>query len=329
MLFVNENFWRKKEVMHQLNIQTDNSTSLCYEYRKRSWVYYLFAWAVGYWAAIKILLFGVITKKNLFELRDHIEKINSLFDYSDQLKIIRKGAASWRALDVLYNYNRDYAGKDIWLKRIESQYWIGGAHNSQAIRNRLKLSKFELKKSISKYLPQETEIRIFSIASGSAQAVVEALSELIMEVGNFNFKVMLLDNDQTAIDASKKLAERAGMAARFTFVRGKTDQVQALMLAFQPQIVEMIGFLDYRPKVKAIELVRRIKNLLPTGGVFLTCNIRKNLEKPLVDFCLMWPMIYRSPVEFAEIFLKAGYPASSFRIVYEPFMIHGLAICEN
>jgi len=90
----------------------------------------------------------------------------------------------------------------------------------------------------------------------------------------------------------------------------------------------MVGFLDYRPRDKAIVLVSRIKKLLPQGGIFLTCNIRTNPERPLVDYCLMWPMIYRNPKQFAEILIEAGFNPQSVRIIYEPFKIHGLAICQ-
>jgi len=90
----------------------------------------------------------------------------------------------------------------------------------------------------------------------------------------------------------------------------------------------MVGFLDYRPRDKAIVLVSRIKKLLPQGGIFLTCNIQTNPERPLVDYCLMWPMIYRNPKQFAEILIEAGFNPQSVRIIYEPFKIHGLAICQ-
>ncbi len=309
-----------------LEIVVDNPERLGYEFERRSWLYFILAWLIGFSAAIKILIYRMLTGKNMQELRFTIPRLNFWFDHSDQLKNIRRGAASWRALDILYNYFSKYQGVDGFKSR-ESDFWIGGAHNSQAIRNRLKLTKDELKKAIRKFI-NEPEIRIFSIASGSAQAVVESLQELDGEV-KLNFKVVLLDVDQTAIDASRILVEKAGMLDRFFFLKANTKAVEKVMKQFQPHIVEMVGFLDYRPREKAIGLVARIRHLLPSGGLFLTCNIRNNLEKPLVSYCLMWPMIYRSPYQFAEIMIEAGFDPCAVRIIYEPFEIHGLAICQT
>jgi len=308
-----------------LEITVDKPDRLEYEFERRPWPYFILAWLIGFWAAFKILAYRLLTWKNLQELRFVIPHLNFWFDYSDQLKAVRKGAASWRALDILYNYFSKFQGQDGFKSR-ESDFWIGGAYNSQAIRNRLKLTKDEIKKAVRRFV-NEPEVRIFSIASGSAQAVVESLQELGREI-SFGFKVVLLDVDQTAIDASKALVERAGMLDRFIFLRTSTSAVEEVMTKFKPQIVEMVGFLDYRPRDKAIELVARIKKLLPNGGVFLTCNIRNNPERPLVDYCLMWRMIYRNPKKFAEIMIEAGYNPRCVRIVYEPFKIHGLAICQ-
>ena len=308
-----------------LEIIVDKPERLGYEFKLRPWPYFILAWIIGFWAALKIVVYRLATRKNLQELRFVIPRLNFWFDYSDQLKAIRKGAASWRALDILYNYFSKYQGVN-GLRSRESDFWIGGAYNSQAIRNRLKLAKDELKKAIRRFI-NEPEIRIFSIASGSAQEVVESLQELNGEA-KLNFKVVLLDVDQTAIDDSKALVENAGMLDKFVFLKANTRAVEEVMAKFQPHIVEMVGFLDYRPRDKAIALVARIRKLLPQGGIFLTCNIRNNPERPLVDYCLMWRMIYRNPKKFAEIIIEAGYNPCCVRIVYEPFKIHGLAVCQ-
>jgi hypothetical protein len=123
------------------------------------------------------------------------------------------------------------------------------------------------------------------------------------------------------------LVEKVGMLDEFIFLKASTRAIEEVMTKFRPHIVEMVGFLDYRPRDKAIALVERIRKLL-NGGVFLTCNIRNNLERPLVDYCLMWKMVYRNPYEFSEIMIEAGFNPRSVRVVYEPFKIHGLAICQ-
>jgi len=99
--------------------------------------------------------------------------------------------------------------------------------------------------------------------------------------------------------------------------------------AFKPHIIEMVGFLDYRPRNKAIGLIKRIRACLPDGGAFLTCNIRKNREKIFLDWILLWPMIYRSEEEFAELLLGGGFSPDKIQLIYEPFKIHGIAVCRK
>ncbi len=85
----------------------------------------------------------------------------------------------------------------------------------------------------------------------------------------------------------------------------------------------------YRPHRKAVELVRRIREHLPAGGIFLTCNIRGNREQIFLQWVLLWPMIYRSEREFADILLQGGFAPEQIDLLYEPHRIHGIACCRK
>jgi len=61
---------------------------------------------------------------------------------------------------------------------------------------------------------------------------------------------------------------------------------------FKPNIVEMIGFMDYRPLKQAIALVKRIYNILPNGGKFLTANMIPNPEQYFMKWVINWSMTY-------------------------------------
>ena len=88
---------------------------------------------------------------------------------------------------------------------------------------------------------------------------------------------------------------------KFSIVCNTTKCLEEVCADFQPHIIEMVGFLDYRPKNRAMELINQIKSFLPQPGIFLTCNINKNREKIFLDWLLLWPMIYRNEQEFAEL----------------------------
>ena len=136
------------------------------EYEKNSWVDILrlpLIWMLALWVALKKIILGPELKINTF-----------WFDgLSPVCREMKENAMHWRALDIAYNYKfgakNDFATKitDFWLK----------INNAKAVRNRLKLIKKKLREAINNIIPKEPEIRLLSIACGSAQGVIEIMSE--------------------------------------------------------------------------------------------------------------------------------------------------------
>lgn len=235
------------------------------------------------------------------------------------------GAAGWRALDLFYNYHEKVKPNlrhnfEGWI----TAFWGERLENRQAIANRLKIAVELLVKALGAFTG-EPEIRLMSIASGSAQAVVEAMKRR----PDLNVKVLLIDFDESALTEAKKIVHAAGFDDRFSYVVDTTKVLEKAGDVFRPHIIEMMGFLDYRPQQKAISLIRRIRQQLPPGGVFLTCNIHPNPEKVFLDWVLLWPMIYRTDKELADVVVESGFAPDKVRLVYEPFRIHGIAVCTK
>ena len=307
------------------------------EHNRRSWLYVLVMWLVSIWAAVtnftQALFIKMFKKKKnslgkiLWEMGRNPEHVSSSFvdrfsHFNHQAGI---NAAGWQSLDIFYNYhekikprlNGDFEG---WMTRC----WIEKIENRQAVSNRLKIVVNLLTKAFAKFI-NEPEVKIVSIASGSAQAVIEAM----LKCPHLNIKAILIDVDKTALKAAKAMAEKNGLGERFSFIRGTTKSLEKVCQEFRPHIIEMVGFLDYRPDDKAIQLISRIKSCLPSGGIFLTCNINKNREKIFLDWALLWPMIYRNKKQFANLLLKGGFFSQNINILYEPFRIHGIGVCQK
>ncbi len=233
----------------------------------------------------------------------------------------KTAAASSRALDLFYNYdtkilpklNGNLAG---WATR----FWIGRLENRQAVTNRLKIVISSLADAFQKV--EEPEIRLLSIASGSAVAVIRAMQKCPER----KVKAVLIDIDKAAISEARQEAERAGLIDRFSFVCGSTSVIEKVCKDFQPHIVEMCGFLDYRTKKQAVALISRIKKILPEGGIFITCNINKNRERFFLTWLLLWPMIYRTAGQLGELIIGSGFAREKTKLYYEPFEIHGVAV---
>jgi 1-acyl-sn-glycerol-3-phosphate acyltransferase len=254
---------------------------------------------------------------------------------------IKLSAASWHSLEPFYNYwditipaqelalesarakgPASYAKE--WIAVRLSRYWMGHSHNRQALRNRLLISIRLLEDAILS-IPEDETVRILSVASGSARAVVAAVKHF----PNRRFNITLLDADPTALANAKALAQREGVADSFTYYNGTTDELENAIGKDKPHIVEMVGFMDYRPHQKAVALSKRIRKILRDGGIYLCANIQPNDEAGLLTWGLLWPMIYRNTEEYARIMREAGFLDTNVRYIREPFGIHILSVAKK
>jgi hypothetical protein len=229
----------------------------------------------------------------------------------------------WRALDIAYNY-KFQEGTNFTTKI--TNFWLN-IKNAQAIRNRLKLVKKELRQEIQNLSDKKLEIRLLSIAAGSAQGVIETMSEFRQK--GILIKAIFLDLDPSAIEYSRQMAQIFGIVNQITFINESVKELEEAVGDFKPNIIEMVGFLDYRPKDKAINLIGKINRLLDSAGVALISNIAPNIERYFLYQVMNWPMIYRFPDELADVIVQGGFNPKSYEIVYEPLKIHGIAICRK
>jgi hypothetical protein len=328
---------RTKELFNGVSCITLSKDEFGGEYDRRSPSYITFLHIVGLWARAtntsQAVFLKLFKKRNhtlgkiLWELGRDPDHVSSfLMDrFSRYNKIAKVGAAGWRSLDLFYNYHEKIKPElngnfESWLTRL----WVEKMENRQAVTNRLKVLVNILTDSFLKF-SEEPEIRLVSVASGSAQAVVE--SKKLHP--HLNIRAVLIDADPTAIKEARRTVIVSGLKDRFLIVRNTSKGLERICADFKPHIIEMVGFLDYRPQKQAITLIRRINNLLSENGLFLTCNINKNREKIVLDWLLLWPMIYRNEKEFSDLLIDGGFRPKNIQLIYEPFRIHGIAVCQK
>jgi hypothetical protein len=282
-------------------------------YEKRVWPYIMAL------PLMWLLTLYVMIKKAVFKLLGRSRpSINSVwFDgFGPYNRSIKDGAASWRALDIIYNYQFGSSS-------IIDDFWIG-MMNAQAVRNRFKLARQEVRRAIMA-LGNQKEVRLMSLACGSAEAVIEVMAEF--KAKGVTIRTLLVDVDQTALDYACELAEHRGVLAQLQTYKSSAAQVVKLARGFKPHIVEMLGLLDYIPRDKAVRLVTKIRESLEPKGIFLTCNITTNVERHFLKWVINWQMIYRNAGDLVEIARKAGF--IEYRLIYEPLKIHGLLIAQK
>jgi 2-polyprenyl-3-methyl-5-hydroxy-6-metoxy-1,4-benzoquinol methylase len=284
------------------------------EYEKNDWLDLLrlpIMWVVVLWVALK--------KKII----DSKLTINTYwFDgLSPICRKVKENATSWKALDIIYNY---HPGKDKSLSGRITDFW-NGLKIIKAVRNRLLLVKRILRERIEEFAKDEKEIRLLSIASGAAQGIIEIMKEFKQK--GIIIQAIFLDRDSTAIIHSKILATQAEVINQITFENTSTKELTNIVGEFKPHIVEVIGLLEYRPYEQAINLLKRIHDLLNPEGLVITSNISPNPEQFFSYWVANWPMVYRTTEQLSDIIIKAGFTPEQCKIIREPLKIHNVAVC--
>jgi len=273
-----------------------------------------FMWVLAMWVAVK---------KVIWRLAGGTPTTNTFwFDgLGESCRAIKENAMNWNALDIIYNhqfrYKHGIGGK-------VDDFWIGML-NAQAVRNRLKMLKYELSSIISSYEHKDTEVKVLSLGSGAAQGIIEVIASL--KDRGIILKALLLDMDQSALDYAKGLAYRNGIEDQISTVNARLSNTVAIAQEFQPDIIEMIGLLDYLPHKKAAGILQRIHNVLPSEGTLITCNIRHNREQRFLKWVINWGMIYRNPAALRAIVEDGGF--KKYRLMYEPHKIHGMVVATK
>lgn len=247
-------------------------------------------------------------------------------------KIIRH-KTSHKALEVLYNKGEDLEQKSI-LRRFFQYIWFN-TNNSKAVRNRLKVVKRELQDAGQKIVDSGKTLKILSIASGSARAIIESVSNINISEDKDVF-VSFIDKNPEAIEYSKEKVGEIKFSKNFKFnwyvdlasnfpkyLKKQGDSTEPL------NIIEMVGLLDYFDDERTVRTFKIIYNHLETGGTFITANIDDNSERKFVSNFIDWKMIYRSDNELKELAKKAGFKEENIRVFYEPLKIHAILVAKK
>jgi SAM-dependent methyltransferase len=268
---------------------------------------------IVHWAVITLL--NILPKKAaqfLFVLAS---------DKEEETRTVSEGAATYRALEVMYTFPKK---RREGTATLSGWLWWTVLDNARAIWNRLLLVKEELKNALLETARQKGMARLLSIGSGSARPVLETVASL---EGTTPLETMLLDQDPEAIRFSKELA-RGFNLNHTTWVTGEFFRLKQHCQNFRPDVIELVGLLDYLDHRKAALFLKMVFRVLSPGGILITGNIAPNLERPYVEKGVNWPpMVYREEQELFLLLEEAGF--SKIRIQREPLGIHMVAVVHK
>jgi len=235
----------------------------------------------------------------------------------DHPRIAFEHAGTWVALEAMYTYSPKEATPI-------TRFWETVLDNARAIRNRLALVRKELFAAIV-VNDEEKEIRVLSVGSGSARAVIETIAAL-SEQYRSRIKVLLIDMDATAIEFSEVLAKQYGIN-HTTKRTGNFFRLERDAANFCPNIIELVGLLDYLSDRQVVVLLQKVHNVLSLNGYLLTSNIAPNLEAMFVTKAINWPMTYRTPDKLEKLLKQAGF--RDIQIRKEPLGVYTVAVARK
>lgn len=234
---------------------------------------------------------------------------------------------SHKALEVLYERGERHRKKSL-LQRLFHFIWFN-TNNSKAVRNRLRIVKREMRSELFDLRKEKKDVRILSIASGSARAVVEVVEEF--DAPDFGISLLFLDKNPQAIEYSKQLVKNR---LRYAKARWVNDTVGSLFKKHLHgenfDIVEMVGLLDYFDDQKTEDTFTSIHEVLNDNGILITANINDNSERPFVTKAIGWDMVYRTADELYALVLRGGFDDSAtHKILYEPLKVHSVIVARK
>lgn len=239
---------------------------------------------------------------------------------------VLENVTTHEALEALYNEGKAHPHENF-IHYLARYFWFN-LNNSKAVRNRLKLVSRELKNKVSELSVQNREVRILSIASGSARSVIEVLKQV--DVPRNKISVSFLDINNNALQYSKLLVGDLGKSYNFRWINDSAFNFPSHFAKDNlPNIIEMVGLLDYFDDERVKRIFNLIKDNIADDGYLITANILDNNEKKFVTKVVGWEMIYRKAEELAAFIEKSGFKKENIKVFYEPLRVHSVIVAKK
>ena len=240
-------------------------------------------------------------------------------------KHVIDNATTHEALETLYQSGGSHPPKN-GLQKIFHHVWFN-VDNSKAVRNRLKLVQREIRSAVELLISNNKPVNILSIASGSARSIITVVEHV--DDRKLPISISFLDKNPKAIEYSRNLSTNLINKYRLKWFVDTASNFPKYYEFYKPNIIEMVGLLDYFDDQKAESIFRIIYENLEPGGFFITANICDNHERKFVTNVVGWKMIYRDAHELIEIAKKAGFDSKNIKVHYEPLKIHCVLIARK
>lgn len=238
----------------------------------------------------------------------------------EETRTVSKTAATFQALEVMYTFPQRRKEGTATFSGI---LWWTVLDNARSIWNRLLLVKQEVGEAVLEVAKRKGSVRLLSIGSGSARPLLEIIASLLER--KIPVQSMLLDQNPEATKFSRALAQRLNLN-HTQWVTGNFFRLKQHCRSFHPDVIELVGLLDYLDDEEAVFLLKQVFLVLEPGGTLITGNIAPNMERLFVEKGVNWlPMVHRTEEGLEGLLREAGFAENNIRIQREPLGIHMVA----
>lgn len=241
-------------------------------------------------------------------------RVIDFFKWASRNPIIRNlndGPGSWKSMLAHYESPRGFF--DRLLNRFISF--------PRALRNRSKLVVDALSQLMESY-GKEAPLHLVGIGSGSGSNLLAAAEKTRSKIQSM--EAQLFDLNEEALKFGHQKSCKMGFQNEIRFVHCEANEVES-KIAKPPQIVEMIGLIEYLSDPQIIRLfdsVRRFRH--PSSSLVISSMEDRHGIRRFLDRTLDFRIEHRSPRKLVQLLSEFGY--KNFNIFPEPLGLFNVIV---
>lgn len=190
-----------------------------------------------------------------------------------------------------------------------------------ALRNRRKLCVEIMARMIRERAGQATNV--VCLGAGPGMIVIEA----IKQAGHADCHAHMIDLNADSFDFGRQFAQDRGLADRVRFIHGNVKDYRSLCNA-TPDIVKMIGIIEYLPDAVVADILQAIVAVMPPGGQLLANSLtRRHGTDRFFRRVFDLHMIHRSADQVRGLLADAGIVTD--HVLTEPLGVYDVLVCRK
>ena len=243
--------------------------------------------------ARKLLYHGTTPLRNYLVPASALKKLLSR-SKSPLIQEFFANPGGWRAMEVIYD---NQPPLDFFDRMALIQPVAVDARNRRRFVIQQLLSWFEEAK-------QDSSICLLGIGTGPALELLEAASQRPRQ----HIEIYAVDLDDSAFDYGLERARAQGLEDSICYIKGDARQLNLHLQQKQPQIVTLIGLIEYLSDSEVIDLLQAVAAVTEPGSHLLTHGFQDPYRtQPFFQRVFGMQIIQRTGQEVVDLLERAGF----------------------